>query len=85
MTSENEVTTSDSHHIWRKPFSYHLLTIAQIQNDLDKSEVFYGSFCDFGLTIGIPIYFPPTADKNALTFLLGMQSSPFFQKRCLTK
>ena len=64
---------------------YPLLTIVQMWSDLDKSEVFYGNFCDFGLTIGIPIYFPPTADKNALTFLLGMQSSPFFQKRCLTK
>ena len=49
------------------------------------SKVLYDHFCDFGLTIGNPKYFPPSADKNAVTFFLGMQMTPFFQERCKTK
>ena len=65
--------------------SYHFLTTVKISSHLDKFKEFYGNLCDLGLTIGIRIFSPTAADKNAITFFLRMILTPNFQARRATK
>ena len=78
MTSKRQIAIMESS-------SYHFLTTVKISSHLDRFKEFYGNLCDLGLTIGIRIFSPTAADKNAITFFLRMILTPNFQARRATK